>query len=220
MPEAPGPCSSPGSGSLCHSPLCPLEGERRCRIAQSAVRPACQPVCQRKGQPRHDDFSLPRRKMLSDLSTQHLLRVRPAVTQLWKGGETGEDGSQRLQRPPWKSSSQLPMPRRNKSNIGKHYANEYWFLSGYIKRINMITKNNLKNIRKKTKSALIIAPRGNYCECTFPSSLSFKHACQEDTLLRARQPAPVFLPENPHGQRRLEGYSPWGCTESDTTEGT
>ena len=23
---------------------------------------------------------------------------------------------------------------------------------------------------------------------------------------------------NPHGQRRLEGYSPWGCRESDTTE--
>ena len=24
--------------------------------------------------------------------------------------------------------------------------------------------------------------------------------------------------ENPHGQRRLVGYSPWGPTESDTTE--
>ena len=24
--------------------------------------------------------------------------------------------------------------------------------------------------------------------------------------------------ENPHGQRSLAGYSPWGCTESDTTE--
>jgi len=24
--------------------------------------------------------------------------------------------------------------------------------------------------------------------------------------------------ENPHGQRRLEGYSPWGLKESDTTE--
>ena len=26
--------------------------------------------------------------------------------------------------------------------------------------------------------------------------------------------------ENPHGQRSLEGYSPRGCTESDTTEVT
>ena len=24
--------------------------------------------------------------------------------------------------------------------------------------------------------------------------------------------------ENPHGQRSLEGYHPWGCKESDTTE--
>ena len=24
--------------------------------------------------------------------------------------------------------------------------------------------------------------------------------------------------ENPHGQRSLEGYSPWGHNESDTTE--
>ena len=24
--------------------------------------------------------------------------------------------------------------------------------------------------------------------------------------------------ENPHGQRRLVGYSPWGCKESDVTE--
>ena len=24
--------------------------------------------------------------------------------------------------------------------------------------------------------------------------------------------------ENPHGARRLEGYSPWGCKELDTTE--
>ena len=26
--------------------------------------------------------------------------------------------------------------------------------------------------------------------------------------------------ENPHGQRRLAGYSPWGCTELDMTEVT
>ena len=26
--------------------------------------------------------------------------------------------------------------------------------------------------------------------------------------------------ENPHGQRSLEGYSPWSCKELDTTEAT
>ena len=29
---------------------------------------------------------------------------------------------------------------------------------------------------------------------------------------------PVFLPEELHRQRRLAGYSPWGCKESDVAE--
>ena len=35
---------------------------------------------------------------------------------------------------------------------------------------------------------------------------------------RARQPTPVFLPGESHGQRSLAGYSPWSHKESDTTE--
>ena len=31
-------------------------------------------------------------------------------------------------------------------------------------------------------------------------------------------PLQYSYPENPHGQRHLAGYSPWGCKESDTTE--
>ena len=31
-------------------------------------------------------------------------------------------------------------------------------------------------------------------------------------------PTPVFLPREPHGQRRLAGYSPQGRKKSDTTE--
>ena len=37
---------------------------------------------------------------------------------------------------------------------------------------------------------------------------------------RAGQPTPVFLSGESHGQRSLEGYTPWGCKESDTTEAT
>ena len=37
---------------------------------------------------------------------------------------------------------------------------------------------------------------------------------------RAWQPTLVFLPGEPHGQRSLEGYSPWSRRELDTTEGT
>ena len=35
---------------------------------------------------------------------------------------------------------------------------------------------------------------------------------------RAWQPTPVCCLESPHGQRSLEGYSPRGHKESDTTE--
>ena len=35
---------------------------------------------------------------------------------------------------------------------------------------------------------------------------------------RAQQPTPVFLPENPHGQRNLVVYTAWGHKESDMTE--
>ena len=34
---------------------------------------------------------------------------------------------------------------------------------------------------------------------------------------RKWQPSPVFLPGESCGQRSLEGYSPWGHQESDTT---
>ena len=35
---------------------------------------------------------------------------------------------------------------------------------------------------------------------------------------REWQPTTVFLPEEVHGQRSLEGYSPWSCKELDTSE--
>ena len=37
---------------------------------------------------------------------------------------------------------------------------------------------------------------------------------------RARQPTPLFLPGESHGQRSLDGCSPWGRKESDTTKVT
>ena len=42
----------------------------------------------------------------------------------------------------------------------------------------------------------------------------------EDSWRRARQPTPVFLPGEFHGQRNLTSYSPWGCKELDMTEHT
>ena len=38
----------------------------------------------------------------------------------------------------------------------------------------------------------------------------------EDPLEEGMAPTPVFLPGDFHGQRRLAGYSPWGCKELNT----
>ena len=35
---------------------------------------------------------------------------------------------------------------------------------------------------------------------------------------RHESPLQYSFLENPHGQRSLVGYDPWGCKESDTTE--
>ena len=38
---------------------------------------------------------------------------------------------------------------------------------------------------------------------------------EADPLEESTQPTPVFLPGNIHGTRRLVGYSPCSCRESD-----
>ena len=41
---------------------------------------------------------------------------------------------------------------------------------------------------------------------------------REDPLEKGMVPTPVFLPRKFHRQRSLEGYSPWGLKELDTTK--
>ena len=41
---------------------------------------------------------------------------------------------------------------------------------------------------------------------------------QEDPLEKGMAITPVFSPGESHGQRSLEGCSPWGCKELETTE--
>ena len=48
---------------------------------------------------------------------------------------------------------------------------------------------------------------------TWVQSLGWEDAPEKGIL-----PTLVFLPQEFHGQRSLEGYSPWGCKESDMTE--
>ena len=52
------------------------------------------------------------------------------------------------------------------------------------------------------------------------ANLKFLSQMRKDTtpLRKVGQPTPVFLPGEPHGQRSLAGYSPWGHKDSDMTE--
>ena len=41
---------------------------------------------------------------------------------------------------------------------------------------------------------------------------------QEDPLEKEKVPIPLLFPREPHRQRSLAGYSPWGRKEPGTTE--
>ena len=56
-------------------------------------------------------------------------------------------------------------------------------------------------------------------ECEVVSRCGFDlHFPNESCRRRWWHPTPVLLPGKSHGQRRLEGHSPWGRWGSDTTE--
>ena len=56
------------------------------------------------------------------------------------------------------------------------------------------------------------------CQCRSCRRHGFDPWVRNIPWSRKWQPAPVFLPREPQGQRSLVGYSPWGHKESDTTE--
>jgi len=58
------------------------------------------------------------------------------------------------------------------------------------------------------------------CQCRRHKNCRFKPWVGKIPWRRAWQPTPVFLPGEPHGQRRLVGCSPQGRKELDMTECT
>ena len=58
------------------------------------------------------------------------------------------------------------------------------------------------------------------CQCRRCKRCRFDPWVRKIPWRRARQPTPVFLPGESHGQRSLAGSTPWCCKESDTTEAT
>ena len=55
------------------------------------------------------------------------------------------------------------------------------------------------------------------CQCRNCRRREFDPGLGKIPWRRASQPTPEFLPGESHGQRSLEGYSPWGRKESDRT---
>ena len=77
----------------------------------------------------------------------------------------------------------------------------------------------------KSRERLVSFPGGASgkeptCQCRRPKRHRFDLWVRKTLLRRKWQPTLVCLPGEPHGQRSLEGHSPWGCKESDTTEAT
>ena len=58
------------------------------------------------------------------------------------------------------------------------------------------------------------------CQCRRHNRCGFNPWIGTSPLRSKRQPTPVFLPEEFHGQRSLAGYSPEDRKELDTTEVT
>ena len=56
------------------------------------------------------------------------------------------------------------------------------------------------------------------CQCRGCQRCGFSPWVTKIPWRRAWQPTPVFLPGESHGQRSLEGYSPWDRRESDMTK--
>jgi len=48
------------------------------------------------------------------------------------------------------------------------------------------------------------------CQCRRLKKRRFDPCVGKSPWRRSWQPTPVFLPREPHGQRSLVGYSPWG----------
>ena len=58
------------------------------------------------------------------------------------------------------------------------------------------------------------------CQCRRHKRHRFDPWVRKIPWRRKRQPTPVFLPGESHGQRSLVCYSPWGLKEANMTEQT
>ena len=101
-----------------------------------------------------------------------------------------------------------------------------------LKAIVIVTQSRLWEIHKQNTASLISNRKLNLAYL-LDMTVGEKSSCNAgDTRAwvipwvwkipwrRKWQPTPVFFPGKPHGERSLEGYSPYGLKESDTIEAT
>ena len=70
----------------------------------------------------------------------------------------------------------------------------------------------------KKDSSLLLTGSSDGKESVHKQDTGFNPWVRKIPWRREWQLTPVFLPGEFHGQRSLEGYSPWGCKELDTTK--
>ena len=80
------------------------------------------------------------------------------------------------------------------------------------------TANRLGAILKRVGLPREHSGKESACQCRRCKRHRLNPGVRKTPWSRKWQPTPVFLPGEPHGQRSLVGYSPWGHKESDTTE--
>ena len=81
-------------------------------------------------------------------------------------------------------------------------------------------KDLRKNVLTYWASQMELVVKIPACQCRRRKRCRFNSWVRKIPWSRKWQPTPVFLPGESHGQQSLEGYSPQGGRESDTTEAT
>ena len=82
-------------------------------------------------------------------------------------------------------------------------------------RLRQLINKECDELNCVPSNSYVEAPNASTCECDKFGDKVFKKV-----IKLKWQPTPVLLPGKSHGRRSMVGCSPWGCTESDTTEVT
>ena len=99
-----------------------------------------------------------------------------------------------------------------KQNHSKHSFLWFFFLAPVIIFVYLATPHSLWGFLGGTSG------KEPACQCRRCKRHGFSPWVGTIPWRRVWHPTPVFLPGESHGQRSLQGYSPWGCKESDMTE--